>query len=128
MQLGVLIREGEVIVGKIAYAGDLESARTFIEQWRLREPSKSFEVFDDDQDPAFVAAVVPYDHGTARTDAVSRFVNDPSPDTKLLRAILLAILDEVNVIRGLLVPAQAPRTAAQFRTAVQNKLTSGAAD
>lgn len=51
-----------------------------------------------------------------------------SKDSKavLMRAILLVVLDEVNVIRTQL--GLQARTAAQFRTAVQNKINSGAAD
>ena len=46
----------------------------------------------------------------------------------LLRALMLVLLDEVNLIRSLLVPAQTARTAAQVRTAITNKINAGNAD
>lgn len=61
-----------------------------------------------------------------RTAAINDLLTDPSPLSKLDRAILLVVLDEVNVIRTQL--ALASRTVAQFKTAVQTKLNSGAAD
>lgn len=63
-----------------------------------------------------------------RTQAIGELTSGTQPLTKLQRAILLVILDEINVIRGLLVPSQIARTAVQFRNAVQAKINSGAAD
>lgn len=63
-----------------------------------------------------------------RADAVTQLNTDPSANAKVIRAVFLVTLDEINVIRGLLVPSQPPRTMAQFRTAVANKINSGAAD
>lgn len=63
-----------------------------------------------------------------RATAIDDLNTDPQPGSKLQRAVLLVTLDEINVIRGLLVPAQNPRTIAQFKNAVQSKINSGAAD
>ncbi len=60
-----------------------------------------------------------------RTDALSR-LNSPDGFAKLVRACALVLLDEVNTLRtnaGL-----ATRTAAQMKTAIQNKLNGGTAD
>ncbi len=63
-----------------------------------------------------------------RASAISELNTGTQPLTKLERAILLVTLDEVNLIRSLLVPAQPPRTITQFKNAVQTKINSGAAD
>jgi hypothetical protein len=77
-------------------------------------------------------------------------LNDLAAPNKLLRALLLVLLDELNNIREWLVsfqnqvalattladlktrvatlPAMPDRTAAQARTAIGNKISSGAAD
>lgn len=63
-----------------------------------------------------------------RTGAVNELTNDPTANAKFIRAVFLVELDEINLIRSLLVPSQTPRTVAQFKTAVQNKINSGSAD
>lgn len=63
-----------------------------------------------------------------RLGAFANLVNGTDPNNKLMRAILLVILDEINVIRGLLAPSQSARTVVQMKNAIQNKLTSGTAD
>lgn len=63
-----------------------------------------------------------------RAAAITQLNIDPSGNAKVIRAVFLVTLDEVNLIRSLLVPAQPARTMTQFRTAVQNKINSGAAD
>ena len=64
----------------------------------------------------------------ARADAITALLSDPSHNAKFIRAVLLTILDEINTIRALLVPAQAARTPTQMRNAIQNKINSGASD
>lgn len=64
----------------------------------------------------------------SRNAAVSNFNSSSDAINKLQRAVVLVILDEINLIRGLLVPSQQPRTIAQLKTAIQNKINSGAAD
>lgn len=49
-------------------------------------------------------------------------------DQMISRAMLLVLLDEINTIRGLLVPSQTARTLAQMKTAITNKINSGVAD
>ncbi len=63
-----------------------------------------------------------------RLSAIDELLNGTQPLTKVERASYLVILDEINLIRSLLVPSQSPRTITQFKTAVQNKITSGTAD
>ena len=46
----------------------------------------------------------------------------------LLRALMLVLLDEINLIRSLLVPVQTARTTAQLRAAITNKINAGNAD
>jgi hypothetical protein len=41
---------------------------------------------------------------------------------KVLRAIVLTLLDELNILRAAVVPPLAPRTATQARTAIRNKI------
>lgn len=63
-----------------------------------------------------------------RTSAVNSLISDTSPNSKFIRAVLLTILDEINVIRALLPGPPAPRTVAQLRNAVQAKINAGTAD
>lgn len=58
----------------------------------------------------------------------SGFLDSPLPEYKLLRALMLVVLDEINTIRAALVPALPARTGAQLRTAIRNKLNAGNAD
>jgi hypothetical protein len=50
------------------------------------------------------------------------------PAMKILRAIVLVLMDEINLIRQNPVLGLVARTGGQARTAIQNKLNSGAAD
>lgn len=85
-----------------------------------------------------------------RTAAVDSFLNDSQPVSKIERAIILTIIDELNVIRQWMeslkaangtagtyaalktgingLPAMPDRTPAQAKTAVQNKINAGTAD
>jgi hypothetical protein len=85
-----------------------------------------------------------------RSAAVTELISDPSPSAKLVRAILLTALDEINVLRQRDVDNHADvanattladlktrwaaraalgdRTATQLKTAVQNKITGGTVD
>jgi hypothetical protein len=49
-------------------------------------------------------------------------------DHRLLRAVLLTLLDQVNTIRAALAPPLPPLTAAQVTAAVKAKANSAAAD
>ena len=44
------------------------------------------------------------------------------------RALMLVVLDEINVIRSKLVPILTPRTMAQLKTAIATKIDAGEAD
>src|SRR3954469_10785963 len=79
----------------------------------------------DPADPPLDAAAIQADQ---RVGAVTQMNADASANSKFIRAVLLVILDEVNVIRGNFAPALAARTPAQLKTAIQNKINSGAAD
>lgn len=116
---------GSVIRDKQVFAGDETKADGLIATYLLAHPSwtaqeVSLAVFD--------AAVVVPDPAGPRTDAINLLLSDPSSNSKFIRAVLLVILDEINVIRALLPGPPAPRTAAQFKTAIQNKINSGVAD
>ena len=63
-----------------------------------------------------------------RNSAVNELLNGTTDRDKLNRAILLAILDQMNVIRSKLVPPLPAITIPQAKQAVQDKLNTGAAD
>lgn len=65
---------------------------------------------------------------SARNGAIAQLLSDSGSSAKFMRAMLLVILDEINTIRSLLPVPPAPRTANQFKTAVQAKINSGASD
>ena len=46
----------------------------------------------------------------------------------LHRAIVLTIMDEINILRAAVVPALPARTANQIRTAITNRINGGTAD
>lgn len=69
----------------------------------------------------------PADNTQARADAATLLdLLDAEP--KLLRAILLALLDQLNTIRAALPKPLAPITPTQARNAVKAKLNDGSAD
>lgn len=109
-------------------SGSLNSASSVLTQAEdattrvaIPTPAELQPVMDSDTTPAAITAV-------QRAGALTQFLSDPAPTSKLERAILLVILDEVNVIRALLPGPPAPRTITQFRAAVQAKINAGAAD
>lgn len=116
---------GAVIRDKSAFDGDTSKTDSIVAAYLAARPGYTAPEVDQ---VTFDAAVVVPDPTAPRASAISNFLNDPSATSKLERAILLVILDEINVIRGLLSPVQPARTVAQLKTAVQNKLNSGAAD
>lgn len=78
-------------------------------------------VMDSDTTPAFILAA-------QRTDAITQLSTDPSGISKLNRAILLTLLDQLNTIRAALPIPLSAITPAQARAAVQAKINSGVAD
>ena len=96
-----------------------------------------------------VAAQTAYENLQART-AADVALGDPGPACKLQRAAALALLDEINALRGWITSLKSAvaaattladmktrvaalasmpdRTAAQVRTAITGKIDSGAAD
>lgn len=65
----------------------------------------------------------------ARLRAQAKVLIDDRRDEDVrFRALVLVLLDEINVIRSKLVPALTPRTIAQLKTAVRNKIDAGDAD
>ncbi|GEM_PF-3605118 len=62
-----------------------------------------------------------------RTFALSNLAHS-KPDYKLLRAVVLVVMDEINILRAAVVPSLPALTANQIRTAIQNKINTGAAD
>lgn len=116
---------GAVVRDKQAYGGDETKAdaqiATFLalhSGWTVQEVSQG--VFD--------STPVVFDQVVPRSEAINLLNLDGSASSKFVRAVLLVILDEVNVIRALLPGPPAPRTANQLKTAIQNKLNSGVAD
>ena len=64
----------------------------------------------------------------AKAQASQAVITGPDAVSELQRAILLTILDQINTIRAALPTPLSAITPAQAKTAVQNKLNSGAAD
>lgn len=63
-----------------------------------------------------------------RTSAATIFMTDTSAAGKILRATILVLLDEINILRAASVPSLPARTIAQARTAIQNKIDGGTVD
>jgi len=63
-----------------------------------------------------------------RAQAIDLVNVDPTPPSKFVRAVLLTILDEINVIRALLPGPPAPRTVTQMKNAIAAKINAGVAD
>jgi hypothetical protein len=61
-----------------------------------------------------------------RTQAINIMNLNTDAQAKILRAILLVIMDELNILRAL--HSLAPRVASQIKTAVQAKINSGDSD
>lgn len=120
-----LINSGVSIIGKYKFSGDLTLADGIIASYLATHPGQTAVEVDA---ATFAAAVITPDHTQPRVDAINELLVDFSGNAKFIRAVLLVILDEVNVIRGLLSPAQPARTVAQLRTAIQNKINAGSAD
>lgn len=76
-------------------------------------------------DPSATPATILSDE---RAAAINTLLTDTSPLAKEIRALILLILDEFNIVRPLLTTPQAVRTIAQLKTALQTKLSNGAAD
>jgi hypothetical protein len=79
----------------------------------------------------WVAAQVPLTPAQvlATTSAIvsgSLVSNDPVNEQ--FKAFILVLLDEINLIRSLLVPSQGARTAAQLKAAIITKINVGLAD
>lgn len=78
---------------------------------------------------ALAAAWVPSTaNDAARSAAKALLANNGDGTYKLLRAVALVLLDEVNVLRAAMTPPLTARTAAQMIAALKAKVDSGAAD
>lgn len=124
--IGVVGSKSGVVVAKEIYAGDNSKLSQALSARTAADPTLTFQTFTL-PDASFDAVTVPLDQAPLRSGALS-LLNDPAPDSKFVRAVLLVILDEVNTIRTNPALGLAPRTAAQMRTAIQSKLNAGAAD
>src|SRR4029077_16436241 len=102
-------------------SGVLEQAEDGTARVAVPTPAELQPVMDSDTTPAFIL-------NSQRTDAIAQFTTDPSGISKLNRAILLTLLDQLNIIRAALPVPLGAITPAQAKTAIQNKLNSGAAD
>lgn len=122
-----LVKNSLAVVEKQAMEGDNTKIDAQVNQFKVLHPTWTVTETDQagfDSTPMDSASVLASD----RASAISSFLSDTSGNAKVLRAVMLVLLDEVNVIRALLSGPPAARTATQFRTAVQNKINSGAAD
>lgn len=63
-----------------------------------------------------------------RANAIAIFLADTSPSAKVLRGAILALVDQLNVIRAALPVPLAAITVAQAKTAIQNKINGGTVD
>ncbi len=134
--MGVIVLSTGVVVGKEVYSGDVSNLTTSLNKRKTNDPSLTFSVLDlsnsADQGtfnsttvfsdtPAQVLAKV-------RTQAGAEVITGLDATSELQRAVLLTILDQLNTIRAALPTPLPPITPTQAKTAVQNKLNSGAAD
>lgn len=114
-----------VIMEKRVYAGDDSKADGLVAGYLTAHPDLTVQEVDQ---VTFDASIVVVDPAPSRTAAITELLTGTTDEAKLNRAILLVILDEVNVIRALLPGPPAARTVAQLKTAIQNKLNAGTAD
>ena len=61
-------------------------------------------------------------------EAAKALIDSAEPTDRRFRALLLVMLDEINLIRSKLVPALPPRTPVQLKAAIRAKLDAGQAD
>lgn len=94
--------------------------------WRGTDPVPTLQ----EMEAAWVQiqAEAPGKLAVARRTEARAILADLEGRGAILRAVALAMLDEINLIRARLVPPLQPRTASQIMAAVQLKLDSGAAD
>lgn len=116
---------GSVVREKRVYTGDDAKADAEVTAFLALHPGWTTQEVNQ---ATFDATVTIVDPTPSRNAAAAQLLTGISDQNKLDRAVLLVILDEINTIRALPSLAQSPRTAAQLKTAIQNKLTSGAAD
>ena len=64
----------------------------------------------------------------ARVQASSATISGLDGISELQRAVMLTVLDQINILRAGLPTPLSPITVLQVKTAVQNKINSGAAD
>lgn len=74
------------------------------------------------------AAQVAWQNLQDRSAASTIFMVDTSSSAKVLRATILVLLDEINILRAASVPSLSARTVAQARTAIQAKIDGGTVD
>ena len=107
------------------YTSDPVQLQTLsLDQRTAADPSVTFQLFVL-PDPAFDNFIVP-DTTISRNQAINSLVNGTTDRDKLERAILLTILDQLNVLGSKVGIANI--TPQQAKTAVQNKINSGASD
>lgn len=147
--LGVVVSQSGTVIAKEVYAGDTSGVATALSSRQQADPTLTFVTYSL-PDSAFTAVVVPVNQVQFRNDAISLLLNDPSANPKTMRAILLVIRDEINLLRQrdrdrsvdvaaattladlkarwALRPSLDDRTSAQGKAAVQARLSSGEAD
>lgn len=125
--IGVVVTKSGTVIEKDVYAGDTSGVSSLLIARQAADPTLSFQTYTL-PDPAFDSTVMPPNQTQLRNDAANELNADFSGNAKFIRAVLLVILDEVNTIRTNPALNLTPRTAAQMKTAIQNKINSGAAD
>lgn len=138
---GLIIRE------KLAFSGSNAQIDALIVAWLTVHSGWTIQEVDI---TVFTASDVVLDQLPLRSAAINFLLTDQSPLAKEIRAVLLVILDELNILRtrdrdrSVDVAAATTladlktrwaarsslddRTAAQGKTAVQNKLDGGSSD
>jgi len=100
----------------------------------IAQTGSSFDFIDSQTYAAFILAHQPVPLTPAqilalvRSQASGAISGGNEPVSELQRAVLLTLLDQINTIRAALPTPLGAITPAQARTAVQNKINSGAAD
>src|SRR5580765_7178420 len=90
---------GAVIRDKLQFSGDDTKADSLVNSYLTAHSGWTAQEVDQE---TYDAALVVVDQIPGRASAITLLNTDTSPDSKFIRAVLLVILDEINVIRALL--------------------------
>lgn len=85
-------------------------------EWKFPEPQVDLAAIA--AMPAYQAYEANRDKIIEREEAIKEY------EKKVIKALSLVMMDEINTIRARLVPPLTAKTAAQMKTAVENKIAS----